>query len=65
MSAPDPTIIAKALDWQRMGRRLALATVIQTWGSAPQPVGSLLLIDSDGNFMGSVSGGCVEAEVIA
>jgi xanthine dehydrogenase accessory factor len=65
MSAPDPTIVAKALDWQRMGRRLALATVIQTWGSAPQPVGSLLLIDSDGNFMGSVSGGCVEAEVIA
>jgi xanthine dehydrogenase accessory factor len=64
MSAPDPSIIAKALDWQRMGRRLALATVIQTWGSAPQPVGSLLLIDSDGNFMGSVSGGCVEAEVI-
>jgi xanthine dehydrogenase accessory factor len=65
MSAPDPSIIAKALDWQRMGRRVALATVIQTWGSAPQPVGSLLLIDSDGNFMGSVSGGCVEAEVIA
>ena len=65
MSAPDPTIVAKALDWQRMGRRLALATVIQTWGSAPQPVGSLLLIDSDGNFMGSVSGGCVEAEVIS
>jgi xanthine dehydrogenase accessory factor len=65
MSAPDPSLIAKALDWQRMGRRLALATVIQTWGSAPQPVGSLLLIDADGNFMGSVSGGCVEAEVIA
>jgi len=65
MSAPDPSLIAKAIDWQRMGRRLALATVIQTWGSAPQPVGSLLLIDSDGNFMGSVSGGCVEAEVIA
>jgi xanthine dehydrogenase accessory factor len=65
MSAPDPSLIAKALDWQRMGRRLALATVVQTWGSAPQPVGSLLLIDSDGNFIGSVSGGCVEAEVIA
>ncbi|HYI30755.1 MAG TPA: XdhC/CoxI family protein, partial [Bradyrhizobium sp.] len=43
----------------------ALATVIQTWGSAPQPVGSLLVIDAEGNFAGSVSGGCVEAEVIA
>ena len=42
-----------------------MRTVIQTWGSAPQPVGSQLLIDDDGNFLGSVSGGCVEAEVIA
>jgi xanthine dehydrogenase accessory factor len=64
MSAPDPLIIAKALDWLAEGRRIALATVIQTWGSAPQPVGSQLLIDADGNFLGSVSGGCVEAEVI-
>ena len=65
MSAPDPSLIAKALDWQREGRRVALATVIQTWGSAPQPVGSLLVIDAEGDFAGSVSGGCVEAEVIA
>ncbi len=54
----------KALDWLAEGRRVALATVIQTWGSAPQPVGSQLVIDADGNFLGSVSGGCVEAEVI-
>jgi xanthine dehydrogenase accessory factor len=64
MSAPDPFILAKALDWQAEGRLVALATVIQTWGSAPQPVGSQLVIDADGNFLGSVSGGCVEAEVI-
>ena len=44
---------------------MALATVIQTWGSAPQPVGSHLLVDGDGNFLGSVSGGCVEGAVIA
>ena len=44
---------------------MALATVIQTWGSAPQPVGSQLAIDGKGNFLGSVSGGCVEGEVIA
>ena len=65
MSAPDPSLIAKALDWQGKGRRVALATVIQTWGSAPQPVGSLLVVDAEGDFAGSVSGGCVEAEVIA
>src|SRR5262245_51733584 len=64
MSAADPTAVAKALDWIAAGRDVALATVVQTWGSAPQPVGSLLLIDADGNFSGSVSGGCVEAEVI-
>ena len=65
MNAPDPSVIAKSLAWLGTGRRLALATVIQTWRSAPQPAGSMLLIDADGNFMGSVSGGCVEAEVIA
>jgi xanthine/CO dehydrogenase XdhC/CoxF family maturation factor len=64
MSAADPAIFAKALDWLDDGRGVALATVVQTWGSAPQPTGSLILIDEDGNFSGSVSGGCVEAEVI-
>jgi xanthine dehydrogenase accessory factor len=58
-------VLAKARDWLAEGRRVALATVIQTWGSAPQPVGSQLVIDGEGNFLGSVSGGCVEAEVIA
>jgi len=64
MRAPDPFVLSKALDWLAEGRGVALATVIQTWGSAPQPVGSQLLIDADGNFLGSVSGGCVEAEII-
>lgn len=53
-----------ALDWHRAGRRVALATVVQTWGSAPRPVGSQLLIDADGAMEGSVSGGCVEGAVI-
>ena len=65
MSAGDPSIISRALAWRAEGRRVALATVIQTWGSAPQPVGSQLAIDGQGNFLGSVSGGCVEGEVIA
>jgi xanthine dehydrogenase accessory factor len=64
MSTPDSSLVAKALDWLGEGREVALATVIQTWGSAPQPAGSLLLIDADENFQGSVSGGCVEADVI-
>ena len=64
MIGTDTDILKTALAWQEEGRRLALATVVQTWGSAPQPTGSQLLIDSEGNFLGSVSGGCVEGAVI-
>ena len=58
------TILDKAESWLGQGRKLALATVIETWGSAPQPVGSQLLVDGEGHFEGAVSGGCVEGEVI-
>lgn len=54
-----------ALDWHREGRAAALATVVQTWGSAPRQVGSQLVIAGDGAMMGSVSGGCVEGAVVA
>ena len=64
MSANDPTILDQAAAWLAAGRQVALATVIETWGSAPQPVGSQLAIDQDGNFTGSVSGGCVEGAVV-
>jgi xanthine/CO dehydrogenase XdhC/CoxF family maturation factor len=64
MIGSDTDILRTALTWQKEGRKLAIATVIQTWGSAPQPTGSQLLIDSEGNFLGSVSGGCVEGAVI-
>jgi xanthine/CO dehydrogenase XdhC/CoxF family maturation factor len=58
------TILDQAADWIGVGRKVAIATVIETWGSAPQPTGSQLAVDSDGNFIGSVSGGCVEGAVI-
>jgi len=53
-----------ALGWIRSGQKVALATVIQTWGSAPRPVGAQLAIRENGDFQGSVSGGCVEGAVV-
>jgi xanthine/CO dehydrogenase XdhC/CoxF family maturation factor len=58
----DPLLLAEA--WRGEGREVAVATVVETWGSAPRPVGSHLVIDAAGNFEGSVSGGCVEGAVV-
>ncbi|MBB5754483.1 XdhC family protein [Prosthecomicrobium pneumaticum] len=60
----DHDVLATAEGWARAGRGVALATVVETWGSAPRPVGSHLVIDGEGNFEGSVSGGCVEGAVV-
>jgi xanthine/CO dehydrogenase XdhC/CoxF family maturation factor len=62
--ARDEDILQAAEDWRKAGRGVALATVVETWGSAPRPVGSNLVIDDQGNFLGSVSGGCVEGAVV-
>ncbi len=65
VSDRDPLdVLQTALEWREAGKSVALATVVQTWGSSPRPAGSNLVIADDGSFEGSVSGGCVEGEVI-
>ena len=58
-------ILQTASHWANQGKHIALATVIETWGSSPRPRGSQLVVDDQGNFEGSVSGGCVETAVIS
>ncbi|MEG9861320.1 MAG: XdhC family protein [Parvularculales bacterium] len=64
--SPDPQQepLRAVLDWLEEGHRVALATVTRTWGSAPCPAGSQLAVRDDGSFVGSVSGGCIEGDVI-
>jgi xanthine/CO dehydrogenase XdhC/CoxF family maturation factor len=57
-------VIETAARWLAGGKGVALATVVQTWGSAPVPVGSQMAIDDTGRFVGSVSGGCIEGAVV-
>lgn len=57
-------VLEQAARWKADGHGVALATVIETWGSAPRPVGSQLAIRDDENFVGSVSGGCIEGDVV-
>lgn len=57
-------VLARAREWRRGGRGVALATVVETWGSSPRPPGSQLVVDDGGTFLGSVSGGCVEGAVV-
>lgn len=60
--ADNDSVLAAAHAWK--GEPLALATVISTWGSAPRPKGSHMLVHADGRFEGSVSGGCVEGDIL-
>ena len=64
MDSLDLQVLVQARDWRREGRAVWLVTVIETWGSAPRPPGALLAMRDDGQVAGSVSGGCVEDDLI-
>jgi len=64
LSADPLDVMKTALAWRAEDRGVTLATVIQTWGSSPCPAGSQLAVGADGAFVGSVSGGCIEGEVV-
>jgi xanthine dehydrogenase accessory factor len=64
MNSIDIDVIRTALDWQSRNHRVVLGTVVRTWGSAPRPPGSLMIIRDDGQVAGSVSGGCIEDDLI-
>jgi len=64
MNSMDVEVIRTALDWMNRGHRVVLGTVVRTWGSSPRPPGSLMIIRDDGQVAGSVSGGCIEDDLI-
>ncbi len=64
MDSVDLEVIRSAASWVKAGRGATLVTVVRTWGSAPRPVGAMLVIRDDGHVIGSVSGGCVEDDLI-
>ena len=64
MDSVDLEVIRTAVQWTAAGHRATLGTVTHTWGSAPRPVGAMMVIRDDGQVIGSVSGGCVEGAVV-
>ena len=64
MRSEPGDVLEQARSWRDAGRGVALATVVETWGSSPRPAGSLLAVNDQSAFVGSVSGGCVEGAVV-
>src|SRR5690349_3336264 len=64
MDSVDIEVLRTAEGWRKDGRRAVLGTIVKTWGSAPRPVGAMVAVRDDGQIVGSVSGGCVEDDLI-
>jgi len=64
MESIDTAVLRALCDWRAQGARAALATVVHTWGSSPRPVGAMMALREDGRSVGSVSGGCIEDDLI-
>src|SRR5699024_3384758 len=64
MDSIDIRVLKTLLGWREAGQQVLWVTVLQTWGSSPRPIGSMMAVNSDGNVVGSVSGGCIEDDLI-
>src|SRR3712207_1469036 len=64
MDSVDIEVLRTAEGWRKSGHRVALGTIVRTWGSAPRPIGAMVAIRGDGQIVGSVSGGCVEDDLV-
>jgi xanthine dehydrogenase accessory factor len=64
MDSVDIEVLRTAENWRTSGQRVALGTIVRTWGSAPRPIGAMVAIRGDGQIVGSVSGGCVEDDLV-
>src|ERR671929_1666549 len=64
MDSVDIEVLRTAEQWRKTGHKAALGTIVKTWGSAPRPIGAMVAIRDDGQIVGSVSGGCVEDDLV-
>ena len=64
MDSVDLEVLRKSVEWLAAGKRVLLVTVVKTWGSSPRPPGALLAVREDGQVVGSVSGGCIEDDIV-
>jgi xanthine dehydrogenase accessory factor len=64
MDSVDLEVLRKSVEWLDAGKRVLLVTVVKTWGSSPRPPGALLAVREDGHVVGSVSGGCIEDDIV-
>jgi len=64
MDSVDLEVLKRSAEWLESGRRVLLVTVVNTWGSSPRPEGAMLAVRDDGLVVGSVSGGCIEDDII-